>query len=59
MDPSAFAQARRYLDYHPVAKWSALLAATGTALLFVALLLVLSLFVGKEERHGLRREPKR
>lgn len=43
MDP-AFARARRFLDYHPVAKWSSLVAAVGTGILFVVLLLVLALF---------------
>jgi len=41
----AFARARRFLDYSPVAKWSALVAAVGTGVLYVALLIVLGLFV--------------
>src|SRR2546423_617668 len=45
MERSAFARARTFLNYHPVAKWSALAAAVGTAVLFVVLLLLLSLFV--------------
>ena len=36
----AFAKARSYLNYHPVAKWSALLAAVGTGVLYVALLVL-------------------
>lgn len=40
----AFARAKGYLSYHAGAKWSALLAALGTGLLFVVLLLVLWLF---------------
>ena len=45
MEGEAFARARRFLDYSPVAKWSALIAAVGTGVLFVALLGVLGLFV--------------
>jgi ATP-binding cassette subfamily B protein len=45
VEGEAFARARRFLDYSPVAKWSALIAAVGTGVLFVALLGVLGLFV--------------
>ncbi len=45
MEREAFARARRFLDYSPVAKWSALIAAVGTGVLYVALLVVLALFV--------------
>lgn len=45
MDRAGFARARTFLNYHPVAKWSALAAAVGTAVLYVALLLLLALFV--------------
>jgi ATP-binding cassette subfamily B protein len=41
---AAFARARRFLNYHRVAKWSALAAAVGTGILYVALLIVLGLF---------------
>ncbi len=44
MRPSPFARARTFLNYHPVAKWSALVSAVGTGLLFVGLLIVLALF---------------
>src|SRR5262249_53592314 len=45
MDPrAAFARARSFLNYHAVAKWSSLAAAIGTALLYVALLMVLGLY---------------
>src|SRR5262249_27399630 len=44
MERAAFAHARRFLNYHPLAKWSAVLAAVGTGILFVALLIVLALF---------------
>ena len=44
MERTAFARARRYLGYSPLAKWAALVAAVGTGILFVALLLVLGLF---------------
>jgi ATP-binding cassette subfamily B protein len=45
VEREAFARARRFLDYSPVAKWSALVAAVGTGVLYVALLVVLGLFV--------------
>ncbi len=41
---AAFARARRFLNYNLVAKWSALVAAVGSGVLFVALLIVLGLF---------------
>jgi ATP-binding cassette subfamily B protein len=41
---TAFARARRFLDYHPVAKWSSLVAAVATGVFFVLLLLILALF---------------
>lgn len=44
MERKAFARARTYLNAAPLAKWSALLAAIGTGVLFVALLIVLGLF---------------
>ena len=44
MERQAFARALRFLDYLPVAKWAALLASVGAALLFVALLAMLALF---------------
>jgi ATP-binding cassette subfamily B protein len=45
VEREAFARARRFLDYSPLAKWSALVAAVGTGILYVALLVVLALFV--------------
>ncbi len=44
MEREASARAWRFLNYHPVAKWTALTAAVGTGVFFVALLVVLSLF---------------
>ncbi len=44
MERQAFARAWRFLGYSPVAKWAALAAAIGTAILFVLLLLLLGLF---------------
>ncbi len=41
---AAFARARTFLNYHPVAKWSALVAAVLTGVLYVLLLMVLGLF---------------
>src|SRR5258707_12868647 len=51
-DRQAFARARTYLNYHAVAKWSALLAAVGTGVLSVALLIVLWLFAELIVHHG-------
>ena len=45
MEREAFARARRFLNYSPVAKWSALIAAVSSGILYVALLVVLGLFV--------------
>jgi ATP-binding cassette subfamily B protein len=45
MERAAFARARSFLNYHPVAKWLAICSAVGTALLYVALLMLLGLFV--------------
>src|ERR1700687_6114767 len=44
MERSAFARARSFLNYHPVAKWSSLAAAVGTSVLYVVLLVLLGLF---------------
>src|SRR5262245_11081048 len=44
MERSAFVRARGFLNYHPVAKWSALVAGVATAVLYVLLLIVLGLF---------------
>lgn len=45
VDREAFARAWRFLNYRPAAKWTALIAAACTALLYVALLFLLGLFV--------------
>lgn len=44
MAQEAFARARRFLNYLPAAKWSALVGSVLSGLLYVALLLVLALF---------------
>jgi ATP-binding cassette subfamily B protein len=44
VEREAFARARRFLNYSPVAKWSALAAAVITGALYVVLLVVLGLF---------------
>ncbi|HYV38612.1 MAG TPA: ABC transporter ATP-binding protein [Gemmataceae bacterium] len=41
---AAFARARSFLNYHRVAKWSALVAGVGTAVFYILLLMVLGLF---------------
>ena len=44
-EPAAFAKACAYLNYRKTAKWTALAAGTGTGVVYVALLVVLWLFV--------------
>jgi ATP-binding cassette subfamily B protein len=44
MERAAFARARSFLNYHPLAKWSSLAAAVGTGVLYVFLLVLLGLF---------------
>lgn len=51
-DRQAFARARSYLKFDSVAKWSALCAAIGTALLYVALLILLWLTSDLLVNHG-------
>jgi ABC-type multidrug transport system fused ATPase/permease subunit len=49
---AAFAKACAYLNYSPGAKWSAHLAGVGTAIVYVALLVVLWLFADLMVSHG-------
>jgi len=44
VERAAFARARRFLNYHPLARWAALTAAVATGALYVALLIVLGLY---------------
>jgi ATP-binding cassette subfamily B protein len=44
VEGEAFARARRFLNYSPLAKWTALATAVGAGILYVALLVVLGLF---------------
>ena len=44
MHRAAFARARRFLSYHPVAEWTAIVASLLTAVTFIALLLLLTVF---------------
>src|SRR4051812_13390761 len=44
MDRTAFARARTFLSYNPLAKWTSLVASVGTGVLYVVLLLLLALF---------------
>lgn len=44
VESTAFARARKFLDYQPVAKWSALLGAVASGVLYVVLLMVLALY---------------
>jgi ATP-binding cassette, subfamily B, bacterial len=52
MEREAFARAWRYLSYDLPAKWAAILAAVGTGILYVALLVVLSLFADLAVNRG-------
>jgi ATP-binding cassette, subfamily B, bacterial len=53
MEPrAAFARARSFLNYYPVAKWSALVAGAATGVLYVALLLLLGLFIDLTVNRG-------
>ncbi len=52
MERQAFARALRFLNYLPLAKWTALIASVGTAILFVALLSILALFADLMVNHG-------
>lgn len=45
MNNSTFARARRFLRYHAVAQWTAIVSSVLTAILFLGLILLLSLFV--------------
>jgi ATP-binding cassette subfamily B protein len=49
---AAFARARRFLNYNPVATWSALIAAAGTGVFYVGLLVVLGLFADSVVNQG-------
>jgi ATP-binding cassette subfamily B protein len=42
---AAFSRARSFLNYHPVAKWSAVAADIGAGVLYLALLLLLGLYL--------------
>jgi ATP-binding cassette subfamily B protein len=44
VDSAAFARARQFLYYHPVATWSALAAGVGSGILYLVLLVLLTLF---------------
>jgi len=52
VERKAFARAWRFLGYHPVAKWSAMIAAVATGILYVAFLVVLGLFADLMVNHG-------
>src|SRR3954447_5250243 len=49
---AAFARARSFLNYYPAAKWSALVAGVGTGVLYVALLMLLGLFIDLAVNRG-------
>lgn len=45
MEQNAFARCQRFLNYHPLAKWLSIVSSIGTAILYVALLMVLGFFI--------------
>ena len=45
MERSAFARCQQFLDYHPLPKWLSIVSSIGTAILFVALLILLAFFI--------------
>jgi ATP-binding cassette subfamily B protein len=45
MKDTSFARARQFLDYHPAAKWLAVVSSVATAILYVTLLGLLGLFI--------------
>jgi ATP-binding cassette subfamily B protein len=45
VEREAFARAWRFLNYQPLAKWTAMITAVGTAVLYLILLIILGLFV--------------
>jgi ATP-binding cassette subfamily B protein len=52
VERTAFARAWQFLSYSPLAKWSALVAAVATGILYVGLLVVLGLFADLMVNHG-------
>lgn len=52
VERKAFARAWRFLNYHRAAKWSAMITAGATGVLYVALLVVLGLFADLTVNHG-------
>jgi ATP-binding cassette subfamily B protein len=52
VERKAFARARRFLNYSPVAKWLALIAAVASGALYVCLLVLLGLFADLLISHG-------
>ncbi len=45
METNAFERAQKFLSYHPVAKWLAILSSVGTAVLYAGMLATLALFI--------------
>src|SRR5437773_1619362 len=52
MATSAFARCQAFLNYHPLAKWFSIVSSVSTALLYVALILLLGLFIDLTVERG-------
>jgi ATP-binding cassette subfamily B protein len=52
MDNTAFVRARRFLNYNPAGKWLAIACSVLTAVLFLALIVLLALFIDLVVNHG-------
>jgi ATP-binding cassette subfamily B protein len=52
MISTAFARARKFLDYHPVAQWSAIISSIAAAVLFFLLFLLFALFADLAVNRG-------
>jgi ATP-binding cassette subfamily B protein len=52
MFSTSFARARRFLNYHPIAQWSAIVSSVATAILFFVLILLFALFADLAVNRG-------
>ena len=49
---NSFARCQRFLDYSPLAKWLSVVSSVGTAVLYVALIVLLGFFIDLMVKHG-------
>src|SRR5450432_2626017 len=49
---NAFARCQRFLNYSPLAKWFSVLSSVGSAVLYVALIVLLGFFIDLMVKHG-------